>query len=255
MDRQFFFRQSGRARGRILRAAITLLEEAVYCKKKEEKQRLHLLALDEFSKLRHTPAAPLEYLGKSLVYKATQELEEEIKCLELCMRKYVKHPLLKRIREHILFRLHETALKDRIAAYHFALLALRYVPQIFYSQDHAKLISSLKKHLEKIPFFLLGPASTEQADAEYLACQLSFWLSKPITLVEMIETCLSPAIIANAMYALLAMGRHEWVEENFHYLKDDKEIAMLTIALLYFKKGGEGCSWSSYRAAFCFRFQ
>lgn len=234
---------SGRAEGReaVFRAGVTLLEEAAFCKKKEEKQRLYLMALDEFSKLRYTPAAPLEYLGKSLVYKATKEIEEEIKCLELCMRKYSKHPILKRIREHILFRLHETALKDRISAYHFALLALRHVPQIFHSQDHAKLISSLKKHLEKIPFFLLGPASakSEQADGEHLACELAFWLSKPITLVEMIENSHSSPVIANAMYALLAMGKNKWVEENFHYLKDKKESALLSIALLYFKKGAK----------------
>jgi eukaryotic-like serine/threonine-protein kinase len=224
----------GRAEGReaLFRAGITLLEEASTLKKKEERERLHLLAHDEFGKLRSTPGAPLEYLGKSLVYKASKEIEEEIKCLELCMRKYPKHPLLRLIREHIIFRLHETASRERIAAYHFALLALRHLPQIFRSQDHAQLILSLKRHLEKLPFFILA-----ESEEEHLACQLAFWLAKPITLVEMIETSSSPTIIANAMFALLAMGRCEWVEENIYFLEDERETALVKIALLYFQKG------------------
>jgi serine/threonine protein kinase len=224
----------GRAEGReaIFRVGITLLEEASTLKKKMEKERLHLLALDEFSKLRFTPGAPLEYLGKSLVYKASKEIEEEIKCLELCVRKYPKHPLLPLIREHITFRLHETASRERIAAYHFALLALRHLPQIFRSQDHALLIASLKRHLEKLPFFLLP-----ESDEEYLACQLAFWLSKPITLVEMIETSSSPAIIVNACFALLVMGRPKWVEENLHFLKEEREAKLVQIALTYFERG------------------
>lgn len=225
---------AGRSEGReaLFRAGITLLEEASALKKKREKEQLLLLALDEFSKLRFTPAAPLEYLGKSLVYKASKEIEEEIKCLELCLRKYAKHPTLRLIREHIIFRLHETASRERIPAYHFALLALRHLPQIFKDEDHAQLISSLKKHLEKLPFFLLA-----EPEEEYLACQLAFWLTKPITLVEMIETSLSSSIIANALFALLAMGKKDWVEENLHYLEDEQEIKLIQVALLGFRRG------------------
>lgn len=227
---------SGRSEGReaIFRAGITLLEKSSSLSSQEEKERLQLLALEEFGKLRSGPAAPLEYLGKSLVYKATSEIEEEIKCLELCLRKYPRHPLLKRIREHITFRMHETASGERIAAYHFALLAVRFLPQIFKSEDHAQLILSLKKHLEKLPFFLLP-----DADEDHLACQLAFWLNKPITLVEIIETSPSPSIVANALYGLLAMGRSDWAEENLSHLKDPKEAALLQSALLYFKEGAQ----------------
>jgi eukaryotic-like serine/threonine-protein kinase len=224
----------GRAEGReaLFRAGITLIEEASTLKKKKEKERLYLLALDEFSKLRFTPGAPLEYLGKSLVYKDSKEIEEEIKCLELCMRKYPKHPLLRLIREQIIFRLHETSSRERIPAYHFALLAMRYLPQIFHAQDHAQLISSLKKHLEKLPIFLWNASEQES-----LICQLAFWLQKPITLVEVIETSTSSEIIANALFALLLIGKKEWVEENLHYLEDAQAAALVHIALLYFQKG------------------
>lgn len=225
---------AGRTEGReaLFRAGVTLLEEASACQKRKEKERLYHLALEEFSKLRNTPAQPLEYLGKSLVYKATYEIEEEIKCLELCLRKYPRHPLLNQIREHIAFRLHETSSRDRVAAYHFALLSLRHMPQIFHHQDNARLISSLKAHLEPLPFLLYADPGEE-----YLACQLAFWLCKPILLVEMIETSHSPAIVANCLYALLAMGRTSWVEENLHDLEKEPEEALIRIALLHFKRG------------------
>ncbi len=224
----------GRAEGReaLFRAGITLIEETSILKKKKEKERLYLLALDEFSKLRFTPGAPLEYLGKSLVYKASKEIEEEIKCLELCMRKYPKHPLLRLIREHILFRLHETSSRERIPAYHFALLAMRYLPKVFHAQDHTQLISSLKRHVEKLPIFLL-----HESEQEYLICQLAFWLQKPITLVEIIETSPSSEVIANAMFALLLIGKKEWVEENLHFLEAEQAATLIRIALLYYQKG------------------
>jgi hypothetical protein len=95
---------------------------------------------------------------------------------------------------------------------------LRHLPQIFQGKDHATLLFRLKKHLEKLPFFLLA-----EPDAEYLACQLSFWLCKPITLVEIIETSHSAQIIANAMYALLTLGYSSWVEKNLSFLKEEKE--------------------------------
>lgn len=227
---------AGRAEGReaLFRAGVTLLDEASTHKKKKERFLLYHLALEEFGKLRATPAAPLEYLGKSLVYKATKEIEEEIKCLELSLRKYPKHPLLRLIREQIAFRLHETASRQRIAAYHFALLALRHLPQIFSREDNQRLISSLKKHLEPLSFLL-----STKPDERDLTIQLAFWIIRPITLIEEIENTSSSRLISNAFYALLMMGRTRWVEENLHFLHDTKEKVLIQTALLLFKKGAK----------------
>src|SRR5262249_41627073 len=61
----------GRAEGReaMFRAGITLLEEARSTSDKEKANEIYDLALAEFEKLRDTPGAPLEYLGKALVYQ------------------------------------------------------------------------------------------------------------------------------------------------------------------------------------------
>jgi serine/threonine-protein kinase len=182
----------GRAEGReaLFRAGVTLLEEAQHSSRKKQ---LYTLALEEFSKLHATPGAPLEYLGKSLVYKKERETEEEIKCLELALRKYPMHPLLPVVVEHIVFRMHESSFYDRIAAYHFALLAIRHLPTIFTNPDHAHLLTSLTKHLEPLPF--LEPTNAS------LATALAFWLARPLILLELLEKDRS-----NVLFALLELG-------------------------------------------------
>jgi serine/threonine-protein kinase len=235
----------GRAEGReaLFRAGVTLLEEASASKRKSERERLYLLALDEFGKLRFTPGAPLEYLGKSLVYKACGDIEEEIKCWELTLRKYPKHPLLHIVIEHLTFRLHEASSQDRISAYQFALLVLRQVPLIFLTADNQRLLATLKTHLEPLAFIL--PLSPNHANPPHnhcnatLAVQLAFWLAKPITLVEIIETSTDPVIISNALFALLELGYPDWVKENLHYATVKEEAELIEIALMPLKESLE----------------
>jgi serine/threonine-protein kinase len=144
----------GRAEGReaLFRAGVTLLEEALAQPKKKRRQQLFSLSLEEFGKLRVTPGAPLEYLGKSLVYKAWGDVEDEARCLELALRKYPKHPLLPILTEEIRFRLQESSTQNRRAGLLFALLAIRHLPQIFSLEENRRLLESLKKSLEPLLF-------------------------------------------------------------------------------------------------------
>ena len=84
----------GRTEGRdaLFRAGITLLEEARVTQDLKEKDALFEQALIEFEKLHKSPGAPLEYLGKALVYKALKEHDEEIKCFELAYRRKPQAP-------------------------------------------------------------------------------------------------------------------------------------------------------------------
>jgi eukaryotic-like serine/threonine-protein kinase len=84
----------GRMEGRdaLFRAGLTLLEKAKLEKNKGVQEKIFHLALKEFEKLYRTPGAPLEYLGKSLIYHAMGDAEEEAKCLELALRKFPRHP-------------------------------------------------------------------------------------------------------------------------------------------------------------------
>jgi serine/threonine-protein kinase len=200
--RRIAFSFPGRTEGReaLFRAGVTLLEEGLAKTSKQSRHQLFSAALDEFDTLRGTAGAPLEYLGKSLVYKAMGEIEEEAKCIELAIRKYRNHPLFPRLVEHVIFRLHESALHDRIAAYHFALLSLRHLPQIFTNPDHQKLIESLQANWETIPFL----------HKEAVMVQLAFFLDRPYTLLEIIE---SGPHEEDAFYALLELGYTSLVKE------------------------------------------
>ena len=212
----------GRTEGReaLFRSGVTLLEAGLASQKPKVRAQLLSAALEEFGKLRGTAGAPLEYLGKSLVYKAMGEMEEEAKCLELAIRKYPHHPLFLRLVEHVIFRLHESSSHDRLAAYHFALLTLRHLPQIYGNPDHQKLIDSMRDNWEALPFF--NPAAID--------VQLAFFLARPIPLLEIIET---GPYVEDAFYALLDLGCFKMIQENSRLA----EYPEMELALLAHEKG------------------
>jgi len=203
----------GRPEGReaMFRAGVVLLEQAKAEKDRALSEKLFHLSLDEFEKLRQTPGAPLEYLGKSLVYAAMGEKEEELKCLELSLRKFPHHPLKRILEEHIAFRLHECSSSDRWGAYYFLLIALNHLPNLFSNPDHLQLLESLKKHLEPL-YFLDSPS---------LALQLAFWLAKPLTLLEMLESSTSLKEKANILFCLMELHLETKVSEEKVRINDD----------------------------------
>lgn len=166
---------SGRAEGRqaVLRSGLTILEQA----KNTAAPALFDAALNEFEKLHSTTGAPLEYLGKALVYEELQDIEEEIKCFELVFRRYPKHPLLHTIKEQVIFRLMESSKIDRRAAYHFLLLILCHIPDALENPAIAKLTSHLKLHWERLSFTLNKDMITT----------LAFWLHKNYIIEERME--------------------------------------------------------------------
>jgi serine/threonine protein kinase/tetratricopeptide (TPR) repeat protein len=171
----------GRIEGReaLFRAGLTLIEKA----RAEEDDQMYHLALKEFEKLYKTPGAPLEYLGKSLVYKAIGDTEEEAKCLELSLRKFPHHPLLPMLKEHIIYRMHESSLNNRESAYRIILLAIRHIPDLLENSDTRHLIESLEKNLEPLPFI---EKCSDRLNS--IAILLAFWLAKVPILVEIAQS-------------------------------------------------------------------
>ncbi|MFI5334901.1 MAG: protein kinase, partial [Chlamydiales bacterium] len=225
----------GRAEGReaLFRAGITLLEEALTEQKKKRKQQLFSLALTEFGKLRATAGAPLEYLGKSLVYKAWNDLEDEVKCLELALRKYPKHPLLPLLVEEISFRLHECSAQNRYAGLLFTLLVLRQLPHLFSSQENQRLLESLQKSLEPLSF--IEQPEGDETSFIHLSIQLAVWMGKPITLLEILEQTKERDLIENILFSLLHLGCFEMCREAALHL-EAKEQARFECAFISEKK-------------------
>lgn len=205
----------GTAEGReaLFKAGITLLEEARDCSDIEESLQKSEEALEEFSKLHDTSGAPFEYLGKALVYQAMQEYEEEAKCFELAYRRYLQHPLLPVLHEHLIYRMHESSRMHRKATYYFILLAARYLPTSSTSLHTKKLFDSLKRHWEPLYFIEdEGHVTISEKIHRYnFAIQLAFWLAKPYVLEEIIDEVLKtekpePIVLGNALFALIELG-------------------------------------------------
>ncbi len=216
---------SGRTEGReaTFRAGITLIEAALSQKQDSKRHPLFQQALEEFSKLRATPGAPLEYLGKSIVYKACNEIKEEIKCLDICLRKYAHHPLIPLVEEEMIFRLHESACQCKAAAYYFTLLVLHHKSSIFSEGTHKSLLISLKSQMPALPFLeaLLNPS--EQEEYAHLSIQLAYWLNKPSSLVEILSTFSSKIIQANALFCLIELGHVDLAKEHLFTLANAPE--------------------------------
>ncbi|MES2200170.1 MAG: protein kinase, partial [Chlamydiota bacterium] len=224
---------TGRLEGKeaIFRAGIVLLEEGKRKKGKKEKEALFEQALEEFNQLKESGGSPLEYLGKSLVYKATSELQEEVKCLELAMRRFAKHPLVHLVKDQTLFRLHEASYKDKVAAYEFALLTLRHIKEAFTKQDNQKLLQHLQKNC-KNPNFL-----PHEDTHFHLTLQLAFWLCKPKVLIDVFHNASTTSQKTNTLYCLLYLGCHKLLPELLTSSKDVELAPLFTPILDYYDKG------------------
>ncbi len=218
----------GRAEGReaLFRAGITLLERAKHSEDPIEADKYYEQALEEFAKLHSTPGAPLEYLGKAIVYQAQGDYEEEIKCFEMALRRYPQHPLLRAIQEHIAHRMHECSRRHRMATYNFVLLMVRHLPHMAAAANAQKLFDSLQQHWEPLPFLEPCPAEApcEETKDRYLMVALAFWLAKPYVLTEIIEQVVAAPVadavaIGNALFSLVELGCWKLADKTIHHLK------------------------------------
>lgn len=222
----------GRMEGReaLFRAGLTLIEKA----RAEENDQLYHLALREFEKLYRTPGAPLEYLGKSLVYEALGDFEEESKCLELALRKFPNHPLLPMLKEHIVYRMHESSLNNREAAYRIILLAIRHIPDLLDNPDTHHLIESLEKNWEILPFI---EKSEDRLNS--IAILLAFWLAKIPILVEIAESVKENEVLFNNALVCLQELDAKDALQKFLPKKPRKKKTLVVWNSLLDKKLGE----------------
>ncbi len=206
---------NGRTEGReaLFRAGVTLVEMAG--KKSAGKSRKKLLedALEQFGALSGGPAAPLEYLGKSLVYHKSGEPIEESKCLELSLCKAHQHPLRPMVAAQVLFRMHEAAYHSRFETYAISLLALRQLPDLLEASAHREFLLSLYQHLEPLPVFSKPPREAQIKD---LTVQLAFWLAKPHVLEEFQNEFASAAFALQALRPPTKGLGNQWKKPQPH---------------------------------------
>ena len=217
----------GRQEGReaLFRAGMTLLSQAKDPDFARSRNALLDLALEEFGALRNTPGAPLEYLGKSFVYNELSDYEEEAKCFELAFRRYSTHPLIPILEEQLVFRMHESAHQNRVAAYHFICLVTRFLPRWAETPVASKLFTNLEKNWE-LPFFIQHPRTKDDAELERfsIALTVSFWLAKPHIISEIFDEIIQRPIVAmpflaDALFLLVLLGAKEIAKEKMSRIR------------------------------------
>lgn len=201
----------------LFRAGVTLLDQARHTQNAE----LFDLALEEFEKLRQTSGAPLEYLGKGLVYYSQKDYEEEAKCFELAYRRYPKHPLLPVLYEQTIYRMHEYSRYHRKATYLLILSAVRHLPKETLNTKAGKLFESLQKHWEPLYFI-----EKDEDKNNIFAIQLAFWLARPYALMEIIEELDDPITLNNGLFCLIELGWWKLAETE---LKGDSDLLKIAI--------------------------
>ena len=205
----------------IFRSGLTFIEQA---KEMEDLSYLEL-ALEEFEKLHKTPGGPLEYLGKALVYQFLGETVEEIKCFELAYRRYPHHPLLHVLQEQILSRMHELSRKERVNTYRFVSLAVRHFNSSSIDAHTKRLLSSLQKNWEPLPFIEEHHLKNGQRQLVQIAIPLAFWLDSPFTLGEILDNLIhspSPSLIdmQNIFASILVMGGWKYALDKLKQIQE-----------------------------------
>lgn len=216
----------GRQEGREaqFRQGIAYMEKARNYPSAVEAKKLYQQAFSEFEKLKNTPAAPLEHLGKSLVYNALEESDDEINSLELGLRKYRQHPLAAVLEEQILFQMHARTRTHRKAAYRFILIALQLMPKITQQRHFLTLTDSIQKQGESLYFLDRSYCMLDTSNPNNrliknwnLSIELGFWLARPYTLREIFDAVMAHEpvdrkTIYNVLFALLELGAYQEAE-------------------------------------------
>ncbi|NGX55788.1 MAG: Serine/threonine-protein kinase PknD [Candidatus Anoxychlamydiales bacterium] len=193
----------------IFRCAFTILEKAKSIKNKTKKNSYIDNAISEFEKLHYSYYEPFEYLGKSLAYKELEDFVEEAKCLELSIRKFENHKLIILLKEHIIYRMHESTLINKKTGFRFVIIALRFIENILENIDSKNLIFSLFSNIEKFSFFEKSKDIKDQ-----LTIDLAYRLNKTYDLVDILETQeLDNINFNNAIFSLFELNRSDLVKK------------------------------------------
>lgn len=212
------FRGHAEGREALFRAGVTLMVWGKDTRKKKDAARLWDLALEEFEKLHATPGAPLEYLGKALVYQTLGDYDDELKCYELAVRRYPRHPLLTVLEEHIVSRMHDASRQSRLMAYGLISLVVRHFRRATQNPTVQHLFQNVQRHWEPLPFVEEEPqnaSSTFVANMGF-ATVLAFWQGQPLIIEEIVDELLlldKPplVLIGNALFCLVVLGSTELV--------------------------------------------
>lgn len=213
----------------IFRAGVTLIEWSRQRPDPEGAKELLDLARDEFQKLKGTLSAPLEWLGKSLVYREMGLEHEEMNALELACLRFKDHPLVGWIHEEVVFRLHQQSSETSALRCRLVMLIARALPHFVQRRD---VLTQFRQVLGQMPgaIFWQSPKQrgdfgqhSSQSSLEGVVIRMAYYLDDDAAIVHVLQD-LSTSVLAfetvkrlvhNGIYALLWMNRLEEAKAVF----------------------------------------
>lgn len=212
------------SREAFFRGGLCLIKKAESLSNPTEQDKVLDAALHEFENLRNTPGAPLEYLGKALVYFAQKDTAEELKCIELAIRKYPKHPLLYLIYDHIIYRMYQSSHTNRYDTHEFILLALRYNAYAQRKQMIDPLILHLTERKGQSLFLQLPTKKPSEEDLIlHRVILLSVLLGRSYVLKEILSNSNNKLFLGNLLIALWCLKEKDFASEYLHFLDDSQK--------------------------------
>ncbi len=156
-------------------------------RKKTLAEKAHQL----FDQLSINTPSPLEYLGKSIVYRLQNDFTEEIKSIIYSLLKHEENHLVFIIHEHLIFRFYEELQSSRKKAFKLALTLLQYIKTPLPSTVLDTIVSLIEPQIKIYP-----PLSIARSDYTHyihnLTLDLSFWLGENHILQKTIENNHAP---------------------------------------------------------------
>ncbi|AHK63314.1 serine/threonine-protein kinase PknD [Chlamydia avium] len=180
-------------------------------------------ALEEFSILHHSSVAPLEYLGKALVYQRLKEHNEEIKSLVLALKRYAQCPEISRVRDHVIYRLRESLYRGHRLTLVLMLLVLHIAPQSITSAEEKYFLNNLQEKISTTLFCSLdiSPIDFRSSKMELL---LSFWSGFTAFLPGLFQRSWDLKDyrgLADIFYSAMDVGDREFVIEHSEILRQN----------------------------------
>lgn len=141
-------------------------------------------ALSSFDYLHGGAGAPLEYLGKALVYQRNGSFVEEIRCLLFALKRYSQHPEIPRLEDHLCFRLYDSLHKHRSEALVFMLLILWIAPEKISVREEERFLRIIY-HKQQATLFCHVDKAPLQFRSSKMELFLSFWTGFSLFLPEL----------------------------------------------------------------------
>lgn len=170
-----------------------------------EQDRVLEQACSYFDALQHTPSAPLQWLGKSLVYRFQGELEDEARALEMAYLRSDTNPLLSKIDEEIIYRLQQSVEYQPKFALQLMLCICRSRRELLLRKEILALFSKSVKCLPKTYIWWdlsLEPVNVNSVEKPFvptevevleIALCIAFFLDNPRVLGSIFDTTIQEA--------------------------------------------------------------